>query len=598
MKRISRYLNGNIRLIFKKIIEVNKYIILIYLCLTILSSTLPVFMSIVQRDVINFLVNYSNESTPQNQLVKYCLIIGGVSFIIVLCDLIIQYIQNIVSLRYKKNAMLKNVEKMSSLEMLLLDDPNAHFLFDMSCEEPNTNPFEIIMPSIRILTTCVTAVSYYIILFKLNPLMAILPLIISIPLVKVGQKKELYDYQSKYNNDIMTLNRRVSYFTTVVKEPIYAKDNIIYNVGNFFIKKRRLYKDSLIDKKLKFIKKSVVISIMISLIISISKYFIYWLMGYNVMNGNISIGNLTLYFNAFSAILISISIVVDSITYLNAQINLHNKRTEFMALPSITPMEKEIINDSKKHNIEFRNVTFAYPNTNINIIDNLSFTINHDDVIAMMGENGSGKSTLIKLLIGQYTPQKGYIKIDGIDIKQYSQKQLSNIFGVMFQEVAHVAITIKEFVTLSDQDYDDDKFNLAITKARCDNILRDATAGSNTIMGLNFNSKNAKDFSGGEWQRLAMARMFYSNSDIFIMDEPTAALDAEAEYKFYENLQNIAKDHTVIMVSHRLSIANLCTKIIYFNGPKIVVSTHEQLMKEIPEYKQLYEIQKSMYFKT
>jgi len=306
---------------------------------------------------------------------------------------------------------------------------------------------------------------------------------------------------------------------------------------------------------------------------------------------------LNLYFNAFTAIIMSLNQIIDSLSYIDAQIELESVRDEFMDLPTINMNQADSpLSKRHKHKICFENVSFAYPGTDRNIIENLSFSIDENDVVALIGKNGSGKSTLIKLLVGQYEPQNGKILIDGVDITNYSQKELATIFGTMFQNVERVAITIREFVTLSHNTVDDERFYDAVNKAGCDDIVKNAVANSETIMGLSLDNNNAKEFSGGEWQRLAIARLFYANPDIFVMDEPTAALDAEAEYHFFENIKNVGKQHQIIMVSHRLSIARLSTKVIYFDDDGIVVDTHENLIRKIPSYKELYDLQKRMYF--
>lgn len=597
MKNVGHVIKANLHYISGKFLQLKKSILLIYIFVFLLTSIFPVLISLVERDIIDSLVQYVDKGENiKYQFIWNCLFLGFFFLVLAICNLLLQYIQNTKSLLYKKRAMIENVEKMSSLKMEHLDDINVHFLFDMSCEEANINPFAIITPSIKIVAICITAVSYYIILFRLNALFAMLPLLIAIPFVIIGKRKEVLDFQVKYDQSIMELNRRISYFTFVIKEPLYAKENIVYNVGNFFIKKRRNYKDDLIDKKLVFIKKSVCFTILLTMIVAVAQYGVYLLMGYNVLGGNISLGNLSLYFNAFSAILLSLSNVIDSVTYIDAQMCLNDKRKAFLALPIYTSQRNgQDISSKKKHRIVFDNVTFAYPNTNRNIIQNLSFTIECDDIIALIGENGSGKSTLIKLLIGQYEPQEGSILIDGIDIKCYAQNQLTEIFGVMFQEVAHVAISIREFVTLSENDYDRSRFQSAIANAGCSKVIKNAVAHEETIMGLNFEKKNAQEFSGGEWQRLALARLFYMNPDIYIMDEPTASFDAEAEYEFFKNIMTIGDKHNIIMVSHRLSIAKLCTKIMYFGEEGVMVGTHQQMMK-VSEYRELYELQKKMYF--
>lgn len=588
----------NIKYVLRKIKLVEKKTMIIYLCLSLLASLLPVFASFKKKDIIDFLINFfSGGEESWSIIYEYCIILAGMILMITLCEVCIQYMNNVSSLKYKRKSMLENVDKMSSLKMEKLENPQVHFLFDLSCEESNVNPFSIVKPAMIIVTTGIMIISYYVVLLQLNIFIAALPLVLTIPLTVIGNKKELYEYRSKYDGEVMDLNRRISYYSSIIKEPLYAKDNTVYNIGSYFLKKRNAYKNIMIEKKTKLIVKSVMITIMISFLTLLAQYGIYFALGINVLNSNMSLGSLDLYFNAFTAVLLSMNRIIDSLSYINAQAELEAIREEFMSLPTIDEVkDNHSLTRNGKHRIRFEHVTFAYPGTERKIIDNLSFSINEDDIIALIGENGSGKSTLIKLLIGQYEPQHGRILIDDVDIARYSQKELSSIYGVMFQNVQHIAISIQEYVSLSKDDCDEKRFMKAIDNAECEDIIRRSVAKGDTIMGLGLDYEKAQEFSGGERQRIAMARLFYADPDVFVMDEPTAALDAEAEYRFFKNLKNLAKHHQIVMVSHRLSIARLCSKIVYFSDKGIVVDSHNNLLKKETSYRHLYELQRKMYF--
>ncbi len=598
MKKIWTIGKRTVKYVLRKIAKIEKKTMILYMCLSLLISVLPVLISLIQKDIIDFLVTFfANGGEHWYKFVEYCIAMGILFLALALCEVWIQYVNNVTSLKYKRAGMLENVDKMSSLKMEQLENPKIHFLFDLSCEEPNVNPFSIVKPAMKIVTTAIMTISYYVILLQINIVIAILPIVLAIPLVMIGNKKELYEHQAKYDGEIMDLKRRITYFSSIVKEPLYAKDNTIYNIGKYFLKKREFYKKRMIEKKTKLVRKVVGINIFVSFLTLLTQYGIYFVLGVNVLHKNITLGSLNLYYGAFTTILLSLNQIIDNSSYLNAQVELETVREEFMGLPTID-MNKTAhsLSGKKKHTICFENVSFAYPGTGRNIIENLSFSIDKDDIVAFIGTNGSGKSTLIKLLVGQYEPDNGRIFIDGVDITEYTQKELAAIYGVMFQSVQHVALSIREYVSLSQEAVDTQRFHEAIEKAGCENIVKNAVAQSETIMGLGLDYENAKEFSGGEWQRIAMARLFYANQDVFVMDEPTAALDAEAEYHFFENLKCIGEQHQIIMVSHRLSIARLCTKIVYFGDGSIVVDTHENLMKEVPSYKELYNLQRRMYF--
>lgn len=224
---------------------------------------------------------------------------------------------------------------MSSLKMEHLENPKIHFLFDLSCQEANVNPIVIVEHVMRILTVIITAASYFLILLRLNVFIALLAVAVTIPLLLIGNKRELYEFQSRYDEQIMDLNRRISYFSSIVKEPLYAKDNAVYNVGTYFLKKRKQYKEALVNRKAGYICKAMGISICVAFMTLATQYGVYFFLGVNVLNDTISIGSLSLYFNAFATILLALNQIVDSLSYINAQVELGFALTEFMQLPEI-----------------------------------------------------------------------------------------------------------------------------------------------------------------------------------------------------------------------------------------------------------------------
>ncbi len=598
MKKESSSPRMTLKYIIKKIGAIKKSTMALFVCLSLLASVLPVLIALREKILIDFLTNnYSDTIDRENYFLVQCIILGGLIISLAACELSNQCINNVFSLRYKKKYLLENFERFTSLKMEVMESRGAHFLLDMSCADTNIDPFTILKPTMTIASTVVTVGTYFAVLLKYNIIIALLPLLIAVPLFLLGRKKELLDYKSRYDGEIMDLDRRISYYTSVIKEPLYAKENTVYNIGEFFLKKRQGYKNTFITKKMSYMTKAVGISVIISMFTLLAQYGLYYYLGIDVLKDRITLGSLNLYFNAFTTILLALNSIIDSYGYIQAQLRLDGSKQQFRELPTIdNEREKILVPERRKHTITFKNVSFTYPDTSHKVIDNLSFSIDCGDVVALIGENGCGKSTLIKLLIGQYEPQEGKILIDGIDIRDYSVEALSKIYGVMFQNVSHLAVPIREYITFSEDEIDESKLCEAINNAGCEEVIGKSSAGENTIMGLGLFAENSKGFSGGEWQRFAMARLLYADSDIFVMDEPTAALDAEAEYNFFEKMKALGQSHQIVMVSHRLSIAKLCSKILYFDKEGVLVDTHDNLIKRSENYKNLYNLQRSMYF--
>jgi len=584
--------------VIRKLGLVRKTTLISYILFSLMASVFPVLIALQEKGIIDFLTGCSTGIEGDvSSFYACCAVLGGLMLMMAVCENGRTYINNVFSLRYKKKFMLENVDRFTSLKMEIMENYGAHYLFDMACNDTNINPFDAVQPAMTIVTVIVTVISYAVVLIQFNIIAAVLPFVLAIPLLMLGQKKGIYEFQAKYDGEIMELSRRVSYFTSIIKEPLYAKENTVYNIGNFFLKKRKESKNAMMSCKMGYLRKSVEFTVFIAFLTLVSQYIFYAVLGIKVLNGKITLGSLNLYFNAFTTIMLSVNGINDNCQYLQAQVKLDKSKQQFMDLPLAgkgKKVQEKIVKG--KHNIVFEHVSFSYMESERMIIDDLSFKINKNDTVALIGENGSGKSTLIKLLLGQYEPKKGRILIDGIDIRDYSPEDLASVYGAMFQNVAHFAVPVREYVTLSEKNSGNERFINAVRNADCSDIISNAPAGVYTIMGGGLNRENAKDFSGGEWQRMAIARLYYADPDIFVMDEPTAALDAEAEYTFFKKIKKIAKDHQVVIVSHRLSIARLCSKIVFFNEGMIMVDSHDNLLQRSDSYRQLYEMQKNMYF--
>ena len=259
--------------------------------------------------------------------------------------------------------------------------------------------------------------------------------------------------------------------------------------------------------------------------------------------------------------------------------------------------ETEIL--PSKHDIEFRDVWFRYPNTGRDILKGLSFKISDGEKVSIVGKNGEGKTTMVKLLLGLFTPDRGQILIDGKSLFQYSAKARSRIFGTVFQDFVRYSISVKENVALGDIDAIDNQEVLdnAIKKAKADAFINDLPGKENTLLGRDF--EGGIDISGGQWQRIAIARAFMGDKPVLILDEPTSQLDPVAESNLYSEFAGMANNKTAIFITHRLASTMITDKIfVIADGNVTENGTHDQLMKLGGLYAGMFEAQKQWYLKN
>jgi len=245
--------------------------------------------------------------------------------------------------------------------------------------------------------------------------------------------------------------------------------------------------------------------------------------------------------------------------------------------------------------IEFNNVSFKYQSAEDSIIENMSFTINEAENIAIVGENGAGKTTIVKLLCGLYNPSEGEILINNTKSTDICQKDYFELFSPVFQDYTFLPMTIAENIAAS-CDYDKSKLYSAFKKAGIKEKIENLQHKEKTFM-IKDIYKDAVDFSGGEKQKLLLAKAIYKDAPVIILDEPTAALDPIAENELYLKYNELMKGKISFFISHRLSSTRFCDRIFFISNGKIVESgTHEELMKLKGKYYRMYQLQ-SYYYK-
>jgi ATP-binding cassette subfamily B protein len=260
------------------------------------------------------------------------------------------------------------------------------------------------------------------------------------------------------------------------------------------------------------------------------------------------------------------------------------------------PEKPAIIPEGTIEGIEFDHIAFTYPGGTGSAVDGLSLHIRNGELIALVGENGAGKSTLVKLLLRFYDVQQGAIKVGGIDVKDMDPEDLRNRIGVLFQDYATYELSVRENVVMGRPNgiNNDEQVMKALQDSRSEWLVNKMPNGLDSKVGRLF--EGGHDLSGGEWQRLALARIMYRNADIWILDEPTSSLDPEAEAAIFAELKENLKGRIGIVISHRFSTVRIADRIaVIDDGHVTELGTHEELLAAGNRYAQLFELQASGY---
>lgn len=391
------------------------------------------------------------------------------------------------------------------------------------------------------------------------------------------------------------LTRLTQYIKTLLSSDSTSKESIIYKTGSTLLSKIRLHQDFYYSDFNK-VNKPWTLKILLAKFVQFGA-FIYtqYLNLSRVLAGTLSIGNFALIFQQSLNLTLGAEEVLSMYSSMSARNKYIDKYFEFMNTPKVinSPEKPRSFPESPSPAvIEFKNVSFKYPGTKRSILRKFNLTIDSGEKIALVGENGAGKTTLIKLLLRFYDATEGEILINGINIKEINLDEWHKLVGALFQDFIKYQFTFKENVYIGDLSKANDEKLLkeAISKSGASAYLRQLPEGINQVIGKMF--EKGIDLSGGQWQKLALARAFFRNAPLLVLDEPTSAIDAKAEYEIFQNVQKLQKDKTVIIISHRFSTVRNADRILVLQGGKIVEEgSHKKLMDKNGLYAELFELQ-------
>ena len=403
-----------------------------------------------------------------------------------------------------------------------------------------------------------------------------------------------YEYSQK--EKAADKDRRTFYVFDTMYDFAYGKDIRIYDLKNILIDKFKKFRGERIDISNDVQEKQLKVKIVDVILLVIRECVVYGYLIYNVLFTGMGIGDFTMYFSTINGFGDWMKGILGDLAHIKAQNMYLDDMREFLEIKSENKEKTRDIPIDSSYEIEFKNVSFKYPKTDKYIYKNLSLKIKKGQRLAIVGINGAGKTTFVKLLCRLYEPTSGEILINGVNIKDFSKEEYYKILSVVFQDIKTFAFTVAENVSLENlEDVDREKVLHCIEKAGVGDKINSLQKGIDTSL-LKILDGEGVELSGGENQKLALARALYKNGKIVILDEPTSALDAVAEYNIYKGFDELIGDKTAIYISHRLASTKFCDVIAFFeNGEIVEYGTHEELLKKNGKYSDMFNIQAQYY---
>lgn len=433
---------------------------------------------------------------------------------------------------------------------------------------------------------------YSAIIITLNPLVLVYLFVNVLVIYFLSQRARNYRY--KRRDDLSQGIRRCQYSSRTMQDFAYGKDIRINNLKPMMTKQYDEDANQYMGVFKKINRKFLFSSMVDVLLLLLREGIVYAYLIYMVVEGNLTIGNFSMYFITIGGFAAWMQQCLDNLSVIRTENVYFNDTLKFIKNDESNDKDGLPVNLQPPYEIEFRNVSFKYPKKEAYVFRNLDLKITAGQRLAIVGVNGAGKTTLVKLLARLYEPTEGEILINGKNINTFNKKSYYKLFSVVFQEIKIFAMSVAENIAL-DTNFDREKVVDAVKKANLEEKVNSLEYGIDTQMLKNLDPKGV-EFSGGENQRLALARALYADGGIIVLDEPTAALDPIAEYNIYKGFNEMVSDKTAIYISHRLASTRFCDVIAFFENGKIAeYGTHDQLMKKEGKYSEMFTVQAQYY---
>lgn len=392
--------------------------------------------------------------------------------------------------------------------------------------------------------------------------------------------------------------RQLEYLRQMGASVETAKEVKIFNLNRFFIERFRTLSDKFYQANRRLAARRAAWGTVLAALGTLGYYVAYAYIAWRTVRGDFSIGDLTFLAGSFrrlrqllESLLTGFSQVAGQALYLDDLYSFFEIEPEIRSKPGALPVPAPI-----RRGFVFEGVGFRYEGSERWALRGLSFELHAGEVLALVGENGAGKTTLVKLLARLYDPDEGRILLDGRDLRDYDLDDLRANIGVIFQDFVRYHLTAAENIGVGQIDAMDDRTRIerAARKGMADDVVAGLPRGYDQVIGRRF--KDGVDLSGGQWQKIAIARAYMRDAQVMILDEPTAALDARSEYEVFERFKELSDNKTAVLISHRFSSVRMADRILVLADGKVEASgTHAELMAQGGRYAELFELQAAGY---
>src|ERR1035438_7547004 len=565
------------------------------IALRVLVAFLPVGIGIVGRFIIDGVNNIRlHRPLPQH----FWWLVGtemALAMLIGILSRAVDYFDNLLADRYTHHVSVEVMSKAASLDVTAYEDPVFYDRLERARVQA-TDRLAMIQQMGRLIQQTVTAVAFSAVLVRYSPFLLLLLIAGIIPAFLGESHFAFLTYAKNFHQT--PWRRQMDYLRQVGGSKEAAKELKLFNLSNyltsrFTVLSQRIYEENVALNRRRFFWGGL-----LAILGQLGYYGAYAYSIYRTIQGRYSVGDLTLITTAIMQSMANIqqafstaSGVADQALFLTDLIAFFEMKPRVESKAGGIPAPHPVT-----RGFEFRNVSFVYPGTSRRILSDFNFTLCPGERVALIGENGQGKTTVVKLITRLYDPTEGQILLDGVDLREYDLAALHSEMGVIFQDFMRYEMTARENIQVGriEVEHAQEEIEYAAEKSLAAGVVATLQGKYDQMLGRRF--EGGVDLSGGEWQKIALARAYLRDAQLLILDEPTAALDARSELEVFERFAELTFGKMALLISHRFSTVRMADRIVVLEAGQLVEEgSHAQLMALGGRYAAMFEMQAPSY---
>jgi ATP-binding cassette subfamily B protein len=587
---------GNVRPLLRMVWDTSPPLVLASIVFRLLRALLPLAMLWISKLIIDAVVGWISRGSGNLpgiwKLVALELGLAVASDVLgranTLCD-------SLLGDRFTNRVSVKLMEHATRLDLAQFEDPVFYDKLERARRQ-TTGRLGLLASLLNICQDMLTLVSLSTGLIVFSPWLLLLLVAAVIPAFLGETHFTSLAYSVLYRRT--PERRRLDYLRFLGASAQSAKEIKIFGLGAHLSKHYDEVSEGIYIENKKIAINRATLGSALNLVSTGGYYGAYAVVLARTLAGAISIGSFTFLTGAFNRSRAYIERILSGFNDISEQAVFLKDLFDFLALePSICPRPNSIPAPRPiRRGFEFRNVAFHYPGNPKLVVQNISFSLDHHEKVALIGENGAGKTTLVKLLARLYDPTEGQILLDGVDLREYDVEDLRREIGVIFQDYMRYDLSVLENIGFGKVECLRERLriDLAAEKSLAKSVIDRLPNGYDQMVGRRF--EGGVDLSGGEWQKIALARAYMRDAQVLILDEPTATLDARAEYEVFRRFADLTHERMAVLISHRFSTVRMADQILVLAGGSIQEQgTHKQLLELGGRYAELFELQAAGY---